>query len=1074
MVCATVCQPSAAVSGRHGIDVDTSAQVKHIRRSHVVVAVVVAIFGIGLAVTVGWAAQAIQHQQWETQFSSTSTALQQQLEKVSDRTEGQMYQLASSVLEAHNLTAGAEQHTACGIIPGGVIRPDVFDRLAQPVLDHNPFITTMQFAPHVRTDAERHKWEGKLQCRTGRNITFRASRTVGRYIMPPNSGPYFPVTHFVPWKPESAVLLLNTHTSPSRYVGFETSARDNVVVATAPIELFRGGLGILLDLVVSPYPTPTHTDPAVQGVVVAVLEVSPLVESVIAPELARSSGTYVQVVDETEDAVVYASRAAMPEALSSDLVSVFHFPFTTHTWRLTVIQVEADELLPFPWWLLSVIIALLTCVGLYMIASRSKVSVMATVEVGDAAMAASEHVYRQIIQYICHEVRNPIHAAVGSLNEVDRQLARQAPLMRGDDGETVLTDLRNGIAAINQLTRVVDDVMAMRKDYNTKQLTIHPRVVANFATVVRDLGNQYRAIVMSNVQLVVSAPPAFPAAKIDVSRLRQLLGNGVHNASKHTNGGSVAIHARVLGDALPNVEVPWVLCVVSNTTRQPLPPSVVAWNDSGLTEDRRRFGDVYGAVRRVVEQDYLHADAVRAGTMVRITGNPQSDLQKRVERYLTLRGSTGMGLPMCRDIARAMGGFMGVEHVPQQGATVFWVAMPFPPPQQSPGSARSPTSPRLAHSASTGAVLSSGRDHGSGSSEEATATSPLAALSLHNIDGGAPLPGGVSSPAIGPDGSIHVSMGGGSDGGAGVAASSANVSGGGGNGGVSHGATAVAVPVAASPAAASSSVSDTVVVVDDERTIRKLAQRWLKRAGFDVRVACNGAEAVEAVEAVGSCAGVMMDIVMMPMDGVAACVELRSRGITVPIIAMTSNCSGTDVERYKASGFNGLLPKPFKSADITRAVRAAQQAARPMPGWWTPPLDGGTTPQHRPTQQSGTVLIVDDDAISRRLAQRWVKRGGFRAVAAASGEEALKRFGELTDVVGVTLDLSMEPMDGFEVCRRLRALNASIPIVAVTGTDDAATRARVEQCGFSGILPKPASADTMAAWCKSLTAHPST
>merc|ERR1719163_1664982 len=293
----------------------------------------------------------------------------------------------------------------------------------------------------------------------------------------------------------------------------------------------------------------------------------------------------------------------------------------------------------------------------------------------------------------------------------------------------------------------------------------------------------------------------------------------------------MAIHARVLGDALPNVEVPWVLCVVSNTTRQPLPPSVVAWNDSGLTEDRRRFGDVYGAVRRVVEQDYLHADAVRAGTMVRITGNPQSDLQKRVERYLTLRGSTGMGLPMCRDIARAMGGFMGVEHVPQQGATVFWVAMPFPPPQQSPGSARSPTSPRPAHSASTGAVLSSGRDHGSGSSEEATATSPLAALSLHNIDGGAPLPGGVSSPAIGPDGSIHVSMGGGSDGG-------------GGNGGVSHGATAVAVPVAASPAAASSSVSDTVVVVDDERTIRKLAQRWLKRAGFDVRVACNGAEAV--------------------------------------------------------------------------------------------------------------------------------------------------------------------------------------------------------------------------------------
>merc|ERR1719183_3501946 len=80
-------------------------------------------------------------------------------------------------------------------------------------------------------------------------------------------------------------------------------------------------------------------------------------------------------------------------------------------------------------------------------------------------------------------------------SEVEQQLVKQAPQMEGDDGETVLTDLRNGIAAISQLTRVVDDVMAMRKDYNTKQLTIRPRVVDNFSTVLRDLGNQYRAIV---------------------------------------------------------------------------------------------------------------------------------------------------------------------------------------------------------------------------------------------------------------------------------------------------------------------------------------------------------------------------------------------------------------------------------------------------------------------------------------------------------------------------------------------------------------------------------------------------
>ena len=256
--------------------------------------------------------------------------------------------------------------------------------------------------------------------------------------------------------------------------------------------------------------------------------------------------------------------------------------------------------------------------------------------------------------------------------------------------------------------------------------------------------------------------------------------------------------------------------------------------------------------------------------------------------------------------------------------------------------------------------------------------------------------------------------------------------------------------------------------MDDERTIRKLAQRWLKRAGYDVRVACNGQEAVAAVRDAPECVGVMMDIVMMPMDGVEACTTLRSQGCVVPVVAMTSNCAQADIERYRQAGFNGLLPKPFKAAHIVEAVQFCQAASRPPTKWWQ---SRGNIHEVEP-ENAAAVLVVDDDRVSRRLAQRWVKRTGLQAVVASTGSEALTALASNPQVAGVMLDLNMAPMDGFEVCKRIRAQGLEIPVVAVTGSDDPDTRRRVQEAGFNGMLPKPASAASVGTWCKSLPPPP--
>jgi len=94
-------------------------------------------------------------------------------------------------------------------------------------------------------------------------------------------------------------------------------------------------------------------------------------------------------------------------------------------------------------------------------------------------------------------------------------------------------------------------------------------------------------------------------------------------------------------------------------------------------------------------------------------------------------------------------------------------------------------------------------------------------------------------------------------------------------------------------------------------------------------------------------------------------------------------------------------------------------------------------PPSAPPAVSPTVLVVDDDRATRELISRGLAREGFRAITAASGEEALHLARtQRPDVI--SLDVLMPGMDGWTVLRSLKAdpLTASIPVVIVSMLDD--------------------------------------
>lgn len=107
-------------------------------------------------------------------------------------------------------------------------------------------------------------------------------------------------------------------------------------------------------------------------------------------------------------------------------------------------------------------------------------------------------------------------------------------------------------------------------------------------------------------------------------------------------------------------------------------------------------------------------------------------------------------------------------------------------------------------------------------------------------------------------------------------------------------------------------------------------------------------------------------------------------------------------------------------------------------------------------QSSPVVLVVDDNAENRALAQATLEDEGYAVLLASSGEEAIAAFEtELPDCV--LLDIRMPGMDGFAVCSQIRARagGAETPIVFLTALRDVDTFDRALRAGGDDFLMKP-------------------
>jgi DNA-binding response OmpR family regulator len=112
------------------------------------------------------------------------------------------------------------------------------------------------------------------------------------------------------------------------------------------------------------------------------------------------------------------------------------------------------------------------------------------------------------------------------------------------------------------------------------------------------------------------------------------------------------------------------------------------------------------------------------------------------------------------------------------------------------------------------------------------------------------------------------------------------------------------------------------------------------------------------------------------------------------------------------------------------------------------------------------ILLVEDEQSIGMLVRSYLQSSGYRVVWGRTGEEALTELGRHPIRI-VVLDIGLPGMDGFDVCRRIRA-TSTVPIVMLTARDEEVDKVAGLEIGADDYIPKPFSPRELTARIKAV------
>ena len=248
------------------------------------------------------------------------------------------------------------------------------------------------------------------------------------------------------------------------------------------------------------------------------------------------------------------------------------------------------------------------------------------------------------------------------------------------------------------------------------------------------------------------------------------------------------------------------------------------------------------------------------------------------------------------------------------------------------------------------------------------------------------------------------------------------------------------------------------LVVDDDFNTCDSVTKMLVKVGMRAEWTLSGKEAVlrarQSIEMSDVYHAYIIDWRLPDMNGIEVTRQIRSLHDDTPIIILTAY-DWSDIEmEAKAAGVTAFCSKPMFMSDLRETLMSALGQK---------PADAvqRLLPEKNADFKGKHILLVEDNALNREIAQEILREYGFLVDTAENGAVAVEKVS--TAAPGsydlVLMDVQMPIMDGYTATRKIRALDdparAKLPILAMTANAFDEDRRNALESGMNGFLSKP-------------------
>lgn len=251
-----------------------------------------------------------------------------------------------------------------------------------------------------------------------------------------------------------------------------------------------------------------------------------------------------------------------------------------------------------------------------------------------------------------------------------------------------------------------------------------------------------------------------------------------------------------------------------------------------------------------------------------------------------------------------------------------------------------------------------------------------------------------------------------------------------------------------------------ILIVDDvHENLHALMD--ILRDDYAISAATSGAKALELAQRSPLPDLVLLDIKMPEMDGYAVLTRLQANPATadIPVIFVTALAETTDEARGLGLGAADYITKPVNPDLLKKRIQTQLELRR----YHRNPVMFDIAARERASEPP-SLLVVDDMPDNVHELMEALK-ADYRIRVACTGPKALEMVEGPTPPDLVLLDVVMPDMDGYEVCRRIKATanGGRIPVIFVTVIDATQEKVKGFDLGAADYITKPFDIDEVKA-----------